>query len=119
MITPHNYYNQLEGFYKVGKVFGIGNSTPESITDFDFGPAEYKHKGIFIDAIDGSSEVELKFYDPNSPGGITDTWFKITIQATPTNFVSCIIPVKVAKIRITNPLAGAGSMYPIQVGLLN
>jgi hypothetical protein len=118
MITPHNYYSQLDGFYKIGKTFTVGDAVPESVTVFDLGSSQYEHKAIIIDPLSASPDVDFKFYDPTAPGGISPNWFTIAVQLNTTNFLSCVIPVRVAQIRVTNPPAGGG-LHTIQVSLLN
>jgi hypothetical protein len=49
---------------------------------------------------------------------MSSDWVTIEIQVNPINFLSYVIPVRIAQIRVTNPPAGGG-YYNIQVSLLN
>ncbi len=118
MITPNNYYSQLEGFYRIGKTITVGDTAPENTTLVDLRSTEYKNKGILIDPLSGNVSVQLKFYDPTTSDGMSSDWVTIDIQVNPINFLSCVIPVRIAQIRVTNPPAGGG-YYNIQVSLLN
>lgn len=118
-------YNNIaldEGFYRVGKTFDIGDTVAESVTTFNLGGSQYKHKGMLIKtATTTDAVVGFQFYDPT--GSSSAPYVNITVPAgagsgVTASAVPFILPARVSSIRITNPAAGGGS-YNIRVSLIN
>lgn len=115
----YNSINSLEGFYRIGKIIDIGDTTVESVTVFDLDQIQYKHKGLLIDPVSTTTDaiVQFKFYDRSTADGKSSDYITLTIpfgNATP----PYIIPCKVSTIRIQNGLAPSNT-YKIRVALLN
>jgi hypothetical protein len=114
----------LEGFYRTGKTIDIGDNFTDSVTTFNFGSSEYKHKGMVIEPIFNiDAVIRLKFWDPTgSKGtGVDAEYAVLTVPwkegAGVTAGDPFLIPARVAEMKITNPPTTPG--YSVRVTLIN